>query len=211
MSEHTTSVELNIAVVDDHSLVLEGLRSLLKRNGFHRIGLFRSAEALLDILRSHPYDVYILDVEMPDMDGYLLIDAIRGVWPEARIIVCTIHDELWTVRKLTALNVNAIVYKSLDMGYMVEAIHRVVAGEHYYCDEVAVAIGMLENDAEMPSAREMEVLQGIAQGLTSKEIAGRLFISENTVEAHRKSLYQKLKVRNLADLIMKSVKRGYLG
>lgn len=71
-----------------------------------------------------------------------------------------------------------------------EAIRDVSCGEHYYCDEVMTALGMMRNGIDHPSQREMDVLQAIAGGLTSKEIAQRLFISENTVEAHRKSLFQ---------------------
>ena len=211
MSENIDLSELRIAVVDDHNLVLEGFRSLLTRNGLRHVELFRSAAALTAILRTRTYDIYIIDVELPDMDGFLLIDAIREAWPSARIIVSTIHDELWTVRKLVARNVDAIVYKSLDMAHVMEAIRDVSCGEHYYCDEVMMALGMMRNGIDHPSQREMDVLQAIAGGLTSKEIAQRLFISENTVEAHRKSLFQKLEARNIADLVMKAVKRGYIG
>ena len=211
MSENIDLSELRIAVVDDHNLVLEGFRSLLTRNGLRHVELGRSAAALTDILRTRTYDIYIIDVELPDMDGFLLIDAIREAWPSARIIVSTIHDELWTVRKLVARNVDAIVYKSLDMAHVMEAIRDVSCGEHYYCDEVMTALGMMRNGIDHPSQREMDVLQAIAGGLTSKEIAQRLFISENTVEAHRKSLFQKLEARNIADLVMKAVKRGYIG
>lgn len=197
-------------MVDDHNLVLEGFRSLLTRNGLCHVELFRSAAALTDILYTRTYDIYIVDVELPDMDGFLLIDAIREAWPSARIIVSTIHDELWTVRKLVARNVDAIVYKSLDMGHVMEAIREVQGDRHYYCDEVMAALGLMNNGIDHPSQREMDVLQAIAGGLTSKEIAQRLFISENTVEAHRKSLFQKLEARNIADLVMKAVKRGYI-
>lgn len=210
MIENIDLAGLRIAVIDDHNLVLEGVRSLLARNGMTNVELFRSAAALTDVLRTRPYDIYIVDVELPDMDGFLLIDAIREVWPKARIIVSTIHDELWTVRKLVERNVDGIVYKSLDMSLVVEAIHDVMSGERYYCGEVKAALRMMDNGIDHPSQREMEVLNAIANGFTSKEIAARLFISENTVEAHRKSLFTKLEARNIADLVMKAIKRGYI-
>ena len=144
------------------------------------------------------------------MDGYLLIDAIRSVWHDSRIIVNTIHDELWTVRKLIARKVNAIVYKSVDMNHVIEAIRVVCNGETYFCEEVQDTIRVSRDTNNVPSMREMDVLQEIAKGHTSKEIADNLCISENTVEAHRKSLYQKLKVRNLAHLIMKAMEHGYI-
>ncbi|MBP3511836.1 MAG: response regulator transcription factor [Prevotella sp.] len=210
MIENIELADLRIAVIDDHNLVLEGVRSLLARNGMMQVELFRSAAALTDVLRTRPYDIYIVDVELPDMDGFLLIDAIREVWPKARIIVSTIHDELWTVRKLVARNVDGIVYKSLDMSLVVDAIHDVLSGERYYCGEVQEALRIMDNGIDHPSQREMEVLNAIANGYTSKEIAARLFISENTVEAHRKSLFTKLEARNIADLVMKAIKRGYI-
>ncbi len=210
MIENIELADLRIAVIDDHNLVLEGVRSLLARNGMMQVELFRSAAALTDVLRTRPYDIYIVDVELPDMDGFLLIDAIREIWPKARIIVSTIHDELWTVRKLVARNVDGIVYKSLDMSLVVDAIHDVLSGERYYCGEVQEALRIMDNGIDHPSQREMEVLNAIANGYTSKEIAARLFISENTVEAHRKSLFTKLEARNIADLVMKAIKRGYI-
>lgn len=210
MSENIDLADLRIAVVDDHSLVLEGFRSLLRHNGICNVELFRSAAALVDILKSRPYDIYIIDVEMPDMDGYLLIEAIRNVWHDSRIIVSTIHDELWVLQKLMRYNVNAIVYKSVDMKHVIDAIRSVCNDEYYYCDEVKDILGLAKDEVCIPSSREMDVLQEIAKGHTSKEIATALCISENTVEAHRKSLFQKLKVRNLAHLIIKAVERGYI-
>ena len=211
MSENIDLSGLKIAVVDDHNLVLEGFRSLLARNGVTGVDLFRSATALTDVLQTHPYDMYIVDVELPDLDGFLLIDAIRSVWPKARIIVSTIHDELWTVRKLVERGVDAIVYKSLDMSLVMTAMRKVMRGEKYYCSEVQAAITLMENGIEHPSQREMEVLHAITAGLTSREIAYRLFISENTVEAHRKNLFAKLGAKNIADLVMKAIRRGYVG
>lgn len=203
--------DLHIAVADDHQLMLEGLHSLLARNGITAVCLFRSAAELLGSLHAHSYHIYIVDLEMPDMDGFALIRAIRRVQPEARIIVNTIHDELWTVRRLVALQVDGILFKSLDAGLLMEAIRAIAGGGRYYCREVQAALDMMDaKGMEHPSQREMDVLRAISQGLTSREIADRLFISENTVEAHRKSLFTKLNVRNLADLVMKAIRRGYL-
>lgn len=211
MNGKTDLSGLRIAVADDHHLILEGLRSLLAQNCISDVTLFRSASALVESLHTRAYHIYIVDLEMPDMDGFDLISAIRGARPGARIIVNTIHDELWTVRRLVAGHVNGILFKSLDTSLVLEAIRRVADGGMYYCEEVHEALQMMEERGmEHPSQREMEVLQAIADGLTSREIADKLFISENTVEAHRKNLFAKLNVRNIADLVMKAMKRGYL-
>lgn len=202
--------ELSVAVADDHQLMLEGIGALLARNGIRNVALFRTAGQLVAAARA--YSVYMIDLEMPDMDGFALIDAIREAHPEARIIVNTIHDELWTVCRLVACRVDGILFKSLDASLVVEALRAVASGRPYYCEEVREALRMMEGrGVEHPSQREMEVLHAIADGLVSREIADKLFISENTVEAHRKSLFAKLGVRNIADLIVKAGKRGYLG
>lgn len=210
MTEKNDLSELEIAIVDDHDLVLEGFRGLLNRKGLHNMELFRNAASLISGLPTRTFDIYIIDVELPDMDGFELIDAIRRAHPSARILISTIHDELWTVRKLVARQVDAIVYKSADPAYIIEAIRRVSQGSRYYCEEVADIIETLHNETAQPSQRELEVLKAIAGGLTSKEIARRLYISENTVEAHRKSLFLKFEARNIADLVMKAVRRGYI-
>lgn len=212
MNEKNKLSELSIAVADDHRLMLEGLRSLLAQNGIHNVALFRTAGELIDSLRTRAYHIYIIDLEMPDMDGFALMDAIRGERPDARIIVNTIHDELWTVRRLADARVSGILLKSQDSSAVMEALGAVAAGRTYCCPEVREALQLMESRGmEHPSQREMEVLRAIADGLPSREIAGRLYISENTVEAHRKSLFAKLGVRNLADLIVKAGRRGYLG
>lgn len=212
MNEKNKLSELSIAVADDHRLMLEGLRSLLAQNGIHNVALFRTAGELIDSLRTRAYHIYIIDLEMPDMDGFALMDAIRRERPDARIIVNTIHDELWTVRRLADARVSGILLKSQDSSAVMEALGAVAAGRTYCCPEVREALQQMESRGmEHPSQREMEVLRAIADGLPSREIAGRLYISENTVEAHRKSLFAKLGVRNLADLIVKAGRRGYLG
>lgn len=204
--------ELSVAVTDDHQLMLDGIRSLLTKNGVRDVALFRTGEELVQSLRERAYHIYIIDVEMPDMDGFELVDAIRRERPRAGIIVNTIHDELWTVCRLVAAQVDGILFKSLNTSLVVDALRAVASGRTYYCDEVRDALQMVEEKGvEHPSHREMEVLRAIADGQMSREIANSLCISENTVEAHRKSLFAKLGVRNIADLIVKTGKRGYLG
>lgn len=212
MNERTDLHDLSIAVTDDHQLMLDGLGGLLRRNGARDVALFRTAAELVDSLRTRAYHIYIMDIEMPDMDGFALIDAIRKARPQARIIVNTIHDELWTMCRLVAARVDGILFKSLDTELVIKALLAVAVGQTYYCEEVREAVRMMKDrGVEHPSPREMEVLRAIADGLVSREIADRLYISENTVEAHRKSLFAKLGVRNIADLIVKAGRLGYLG
>ena len=135
---------------------------------------------------------------------------IRARNPVAHIIVSTVHDEIWTLRKLLARDVNAIIYKSGDGNEIVMAINEILKGNNYYCEAVHKALKSACDNSVHPSSRELEVLYQIAQGKTSREIAAAMFVTENTIEAHRKALLSKLGAVNVADLIVKAIERGYI-
>lgn len=202
---------MKIAVVDDHDLIREGLNSVLSNHGANDVEKFSTAMDLISQLDAgRSYDFYITDLELPDLDGFVLIEMIRARNPIAYIIVSTVHDEIWTLRKLLARDVNAIIYKSGDGNEIITAIHEILSGNNYYCEAVHKALKWADDSSLHPTARELEVLFRIAQGMTSREIAAAMFVSDNTIEAHRKALFAKLGAVNVADLIVKAIDRGYL-
>lgn len=202
---------MKIAVVDDHELIREGINSILVSNGALRIDKYGTATELVAAMDSgQSYDFYIIDIELPDLDGFVLIEMIRARNRVAHIIVSTVHDEIWTLRKLIAHQVNAIIYKSGDGMEIIVAIEEILNGNNYYCEEVNKALKAAGDNSLHPSNRELEVLYLIAQGKTSREIASTMFVSENTVESHRKALFTKLGAVNGVDLIVKAISKGYL-
>ncbi|MBD5369821.1 MAG: response regulator transcription factor [Bacteroides sp.] len=202
---------MKIAVVDDHDLVREGMNAVLVANGATDVDKFRTATELMnEVDAGKTYDFHIIDLELPDVDGFALIDMIRARNPVSRIIVSTVHNEIWILRKLLARDVNAIIYKSGDGNEVVQAIQEILNGRNYYCEEVQVSLNYASDSSLHPTARELEVLHHIAKGKTSREIAAVMFISDNTVEAHRKALFSKLGAINVADLIVKAIEKGYL-
>lgn len=203
--------QMRIAVVDDHDLIREGIATILLNAGVGDVEMFGNARGLVERLDDGvSFDFYIIDLELPDLDGFVLIEMIRARINEARIIVSTVHDELWTLRKLLARNVDAIIYKSATGGEIIAAIREVMSGGRYYCEAVRDALASASDSSIHPTSRELEVLCQIAGGKTTKEIAAALFVSENTIEAHRKALFTKLKAVNVADLIVKAIEKGYL-
>lgn len=210
-SDKSVLSQMKIAVVDDHELIREGINTILTNNGATCVDKFRTATELVSVMDAgQSYDFYIIDLELPDLDGFVLIEMIRARNPVAHIIVSTVHDEIWTLRKLLARDVNAIIYKSGDGGEIIKAIEEILGGHNYYCEAVNKALKTAGDSALHPSTRELEVLYQIAQGKTSREIAAAMFVSENTVEAHRKALFTKLGAVNGVDLIVKAIGRGYL-
>lgn len=201
---------LSVAIIDDHELVLEGFRSFLVRHGITDIEAFSKAQALLDRITSRHFSVYIVDVELADIEIGELLDKIREVQPEARIIINTMHEEMWVVNKMTEKKVNGVIYKSGDLNQLLEAIAAVTSRRQYFCKKFRRAQSSLQPQDQIISNRELEVLVQIAKGYSTKEIATNLFISENTVENHRKNLFHKLQAHNMADLIIKTIAAGYI-
>lgn len=211
MTESPVFSKMRIAVVDDHDLIREGMHSILTNMGVNHVEKFCSASDLINQMdRGDSFDFYILDLELPDLDGFVLIEMVRARNPEANIIVSTVHDEIWTLRKLLAKDVNAIIYKSGEGTEIISAIQSILNGNKYYCESVHKVLDSAGDNSLHPSSRELEVLSQIAQGKTSREIAAAMFVSDNTIEAHRKSLFAKLGAVNVADLIVKAIDKGYL-
>ncbi len=202
---------MKIAVVDDHELIREGINTILTNYGAKCVDKYPTAMELVSAMNAgQSYDFYIIDLELPDLDGFVLMEMIRARNPVAHIIVSTVHDEIWTLRKLLAREVNAIIYKSGDGNELIIAIDEILNGRNYYCKAVNETLKAAEDDFLHPSTRELEVLYQIAQGKTSREIAAAMFVSENTIEAHRKALFSKLGAINGVDLIVKAIGKGYL-
>ena len=211
MANESRLSQMNIAIVDDHDLIREGLHAVLAIRGVNSVEKFSTATDLVSRLdKGECFDFYVIDLELPDMDGFVLIENIRARYSEARIIVSTVHDEIWTLRKLLARDVNAIIYKSGSGNEIIAAMNEILDGNKYYCEAVHRVIDTGADSSSHPTSRELEVLNQMAQGKTSREIAAALFVSDNTIEAHRKALFHKLGAINAVDLIVKAVEKGYI-
>lgn len=211
-------MSLNIAIIDDHPLVLEGLKSLLiQTEGIENICTAQSGLQLNDLMTLHSFHLYIIDLDLPDIDGFELIHQIKQKSPEAKIIVSTMHEEIWIVNKLKHPDIDAVVFKSSAGEYIQKALQTVLKGKKYYCpqfqklykekDKIGHAPDPLDS---APTIRELDVLKDIAKGMSTHEISECLFISENTVEWHRKNLMVKFGAKNATDLVIKALSKGYL-
>lgn len=212
-----SEVKRNILLIDDHDLILQGIKSILKQ--IPEVGFFATAstgQKACDWIEREKFDLYILDIELPDITGFELIDRIRERDPKARIIVNTMHDEVWNIHRLIQLDVNSVILKSSNIEEVKDAVYSVLDGGTYFCthfESIRTKIQGVHAEAfsdELLTAREMEVLEAIAEGLKTNEIADRLHVSDNTIESHRKRLMVKLNARNAVDLVMKAISRGII-
>ena len=127
-------MKFDIVLIDDHSLVLEGLKTLLRDiAGVNSVCTVTNGTELLSLIKSRIFHIYITDLELPDIDGFELMHSIKENNPQAKIIVCTMHEEIWIVNKLRHPDINAVVFKSSGTEALREAVRAVMVDENYYC------------------------------------------------------------------------------
>lgn len=172
-------------------------------------------KSLMKILPQHLPDILLLDLNLPDEDGLDLIPEIRKRYKDVRIIVLTMYDDPKLVKTARKRGAQGYVLKSCDREELLQALACVSEGECYYAEELASVNGRSRSDVNLQervyvdkfvrkhhlTKRELEILQLIAQALSNKEIAGQLFISDQTVSVHRKNIMRKLGVSNTAGLV----------
>lgn len=160
-------MNLNVAIVDDHPLVLEGLKSLLlQTEGIEHIYTAQTGSQLGSLLALHSIHLYIIDLDLPDIDGFELIHQIKQKSPEARIIISTMHEEIWIVNKLKHPDIDAVVFKSSAGEYIQKALQTVLKGKKYYCPQFQKLykekdkIGHTPDTLDSaPTIRELDVLR----------------------------------------------------
>ena len=208
--------DIRILLVDDHDLVLQGLKRIVECSlpEIKNVCTASSGQEALLFIASQRFNLFVLDMELPDISGMDIIVRIREKDPQARIIVNTMHEEIWFIKNLIQCSVDGILFKSIDSTKIAEAIRRVLDGETYYCPYAEhVRAQMKRSDEgrrEELTLRELDVLKRISEGKNTQEIAQELCVSTNTVDTHRRHLMDKLDARNVADLIMTAISKGII-
>jgi len=194
-----------ILVVDDHAIVLDGIKSLLAdiENAEIAATATNATEALT-LLKQTKAELVITDINMPGMDGLEFIKTIRSDFPPTKIIVLSLHDEPHFVRNIMKLRVQGYILKNDASSELVEAVYRVLAGKTFFSSKInQVMMEQINSPASenLLTEREIEIIKLIAEEKSSKQIADKLFISERTVETHRKNIFRKTATNNIVGLI----------
>ncbi len=201
---------IRVFTVDDHPLLREGIATLV--NNQPDMTLVAQAatgrEAIQEFGRHRP-DVTLMDLRLPDMSGIDAMIAIRGDFPEARILVLTTFDGDFAIQRALEAGARGYLLKSMPPKEMVEAIRQVHAGRKRIPPEVAAHVTEHLGE-EALTAREIEVLREVAGGNRNKDIAERLFISEETVKVHIKHVMEKLGASDRTQAVAVAVRRGII-
>ena len=203
---------IRLVLADDHVLVRQGLRKLLEGAGFVVAGEAVDGREAVRLVRSENPDVAVMDIGMPQFNGLNAALELAQSHPQVRLIVLTQHDEPQYVAEALRCGVKGYVLKSQAARDLVRAIEGVCRGEVYLSPGVASAVADAyvspERGVDGLSVRERQVLQLIAEGSSTKDIAAQLGISAKTVESHRSKLMRKLDIHETAGLVRYAIRSG---
>ncbi len=207
MNEHP---QIRILSVDDHPLLHEGIAMVIKNQPDMSLvaEAFNGREAVQNF-REHRPDVTLLDLRLPDMSGIDALIAIRTEFPEARIIILTTFEGDVEIQRALQAGARAYVLKSTPPKELMEVIRKVHAGKKPISSDIAAHLAEHYSD-EALTDREIEVLRQVAEGNRNRDIAEKLFISEETVKVHIKHVMDKLGANDRTQAVAIGVRRGII-
>lgn len=201
--------KISLLLIDDHKMIRESWSIILSADSrFKIVGDTSNVELAVELAKSHRPDVVLMDINMAPINGFEATKLMLREVPELQILAISMHSMPAYARRMFQMGARGYVTKNSSKDELVTAILEVKAGNKYICEEIKniVAQQELEEDSDHPdmnllSRREIDVVQLIKEGLSSKEIAKRLDISLKTVEVHRYNILRKLKLNNTAALV----------
>jgi DNA-binding NarL/FixJ family response regulator len=208
-------MSLTVALADDHPVVRQGLKMLLERERFQVVGEAADGLEAIDVARRTQPDIVILDIAMPNLNGISAVSETRKVAPRTKIILLTMHAEEHQVLEALRAGVRGCVLKSQASEHLLQAIREVLNGGVYLSPSVSGAVvHAYVAKTELPydplSNRERQVLQLIAEGKTTKEVAVILGVAVKTAESHRTRLMEKLDIHSTAGLVRYAIRHGFV-
>jgi len=213
--------KIRILLADDHALVREGIRRVLQEDPeFDVIAEAADGEEAVSMAREHLPDVAIVDITMPGASGFEVTARLQSEAPSTQVLILSMHDEAEYVTRAVRAGAKGYLLKDeAGPSQLREAVRAVHCGDSFFTSTVAarLAAGLRGDEGgqrgpglAVLTARELDVLKGIAAGRSNKQIAARLGISRRTVESHRESLMRRLDIRTVAGLTRFALDAGLL-
>ena len=208
--------EIKLIIADDHELFRKGLAELLRKHD--GIKIVKSVADGLEFMAlvNSPFeaDIVLLDITMPNMDGFQVLKELKNPNSDIKPIVISMHNDGNYIAKCAKMGAYGYLLKNTDEDELILAIRTVGNGKKYFGAEISEKmINFMSTQSiseNVLSNKETEVLGLIAKGLTTKEIAAKLFVSSRTIETHRANILKKLEVKNSAELIKKATKMNLI-
>ncbi|HLU42979.1 MAG TPA: response regulator transcription factor [Microthrixaceae bacterium] len=205
---------MRVLLADDHQILRDGIRRGLEAAGEEVVGEADNGEQALELVRETRPDIVIMDLTMPVLDGVTATRRITEEFPDVKVVVLTMHDD--PPRTRAALEAGAIGYLSKGTSFadVLDTLRRVMAGEEVLSPQLAAS--MLEaavkaqHNEELLSERQTEILQMIADGMSTKQVARELGITQKTVHNHLNAIYRRLDTQSLTHAVLSAVRLGII-
>jgi DNA-binding NarL/FixJ family response regulator len=209
------SSEITVIIADDHSMFRQGVRALLETEGFKVVGEATNGQEAIRLGRTQEPQVAILDYSMPVLNGIDAATAMQKQSPNTKLILLTMYEEEAYALAALRCGVRGIVLKNQAATDLINAIRDVVRGSIYLSPSISDSVlsallSRHDPESELLTVREKQVVQLIAEGNTSKEVARLLHVSVKTAESHRSRIMAKLDIHNTADLVRYAIRQGII-
>lgn len=204
---------IKIVITDDHPLLLEGLKNILaEHEDFEIVGCYASSQELFSSLKEIEVDILLLDINLTDCNSIDIVTPLLTQYPAMRIIMLSVHNEYAVINSALREGALGYIQKNASIDEIILGIQTVLNGNKFLCTQTKMVMDK-KNQSELKiipklTRREKEILIEAAQGLTTPQIAEKLFISTHTVESHRKNLIVKFKTSNLSTAIKLAIEYG---
>jgi two-component system, NarL family, response regulator NreC len=207
-------MSIRVLIADDHHLVRQGLRALLERE-FDVVGEAANGQEATELVESVHPDVAVLDLAMPVLNGIDAVREIQRIYPQTKTIILSMHTDCRYILEGLRAGAKGFVMKTHAVDDLARAIREAARGEAYMSPEISDAVvKAYQNKVEIPpdplSPRERQVLQLLAEGESSKEVASKLKISVKTAETYRTRIMTKLDIHQTANLVRYAVRKGVI-
>ena len=204
-TDKLTMKKHQILLIDDHKILLEGTQRLLSGlEGYEVTATASSGKQAIELLKSQDFDIMVTDYQLPDYSGLDIIKVAHAVNTDMKIIVLSMHDDPSVVKELLKANIDSFILKNDAPSSLMQALDKVTAGKKFFSDDISeILVRQINEPSEKNelSPREMEILKLVVRDFSTKQIAEVLFISEKTVETHRKNILRKTDCSSLVSLV----------
>lgn len=202
--------DINLLIVEDHQVVRTGIKFMIQNNPYFNITIDEAENGLEAVKRASvfKYDVILLDIELPGLTGFEVLDKLGKKKKDTKVIMLTMYNDLLTIKKALRKGADGYILKNLLEEEIFLALKTVLEGKTYLCNEVAQTL-LTEKEEIRPdnlTVREVQIIKLITKGLTNQDIGKKLELSSRTIDTHRRNIYAKLDIKKSTELMKYALK-----
>lgn len=209
---------INILIVDDHQLFAEGLKTMFNpKDEITVVGHTTNGHEVPALLKELEVDVILMDIDMPQLDGIQTLELMKKEGFDLPVLMLTMHQSMKFIRKALERGAQGYILKAASKKEVVDAIETVHQRKNYFHEKVSEQVfdyfrgkRTIDTNGQELSTREVEIVRCLAEGMNSKQVGEKLFISQQTVRTHRRNIMHKLHVKTTGELIRLSMEKGWI-